>query len=591
MAGTRKLTIEILGDAKGLSGAFSEAEKKADGFGSKLGTVAKGAGVALGGIGIAAIAMAPDILETGGKLEALGKKAKTVFEDSLGSVEAWAATNAKAMGLTNKEAVGAAAGIADLLKPMGFSADAAAGMSTKMLDLSGALSAWTGGQQSAAEVSDVITKAMLGETDGLKSLGISIGAADIQARLAEKGQDKLTGAALAQAQALATQELIMEKSTDAQKAWTDGSMDSLKAQNTQKASLDTLKETLITSLYPALQALVPILTTVAEWLGTNLPIAIEKVKAWFEENWPKIHDAVVPVLQKIQDFIVGFIGFVQGAWDTFGATIVQYAKDHFESVAKVISGVFEVIQGVFQLFKDILTGKWGALWDDILGIFTGIKDIIVGAIAGIWADIQFAVGIAWDGVKATVGGAIDSIVGFVTGIPGRIAGTIDTLWEGIKTGITTAKQWVSDEIDKVVGFALNLPNRMWGIFTGMWDGIKDAFKSAINTIIGWWNNLDFTFPGFDIPGPGPNIPGFTIGMPDIPRLHSGGTVNFGSAGEGLALLRNNETVLTPEQGSMRGGITVVVYGTIIQERDAVRMITDGIIDAQSRGEIPVGAFS
>ena len=36
------------------------------------------------------------------------------------------------------------------------------------------LRAWSGGQTSAAEVSDILAKAMLGETDGLKQLGISI---------------------------------------------------------------------------------------------------------------------------------------------------------------------------------------------------------------------------------------------------------------------------------------------------------------------------------------------------------------------------------------------------------------------------------
>ena len=68
----------------------------------------------------------------------------------------------------------------------------------------------------------ILTKAYLGERDALTSLGIKISEADVQARLAANGQDELTGAALEQAKAVATQQLIFEKSTDAQKAWSDG---------------------------------------------------------------------------------------------------------------------------------------------------------------------------------------------------------------------------------------------------------------------------------------------------------------------------------------------------------------------------------
>jgi hypothetical protein len=180
----------------------------------------------------------PQLLSAGAELDALGKKSATVFDGAaLGQVQAWAAGVAGSLGMTRAELVGTTAGIADLLKPMGFATDEAAKMSTGLVDLSGALSAWTGGTRSAKEVSEILTKALLGERDGLKELGISISEADVQARLAKNGTDKLTGAALEQAKALATQQLIMEKSTDAQKAWSNGSMDAIKQQNESKAAM------------------------------------------------------------------------------------------------------------------------------------------------------------------------------------------------------------------------------------------------------------------------------------------------------------------------------------------------------------------
>jgi hypothetical protein len=172
---------KLAGDAESSGSRFGGALGKITGG---LKTVATVGAAGVGLVGAAAIRYGPMILEQGAQLEALGKKSQTVFEGSLASVQSWADGNAKALGLTKAELVGTAAGIGDLLKPMGFTAEQAAGMSTDLMDLSGALSAWTGGQQSATDVADTITKAMLGERDGLKALGISISEADVQSRTA-----------------------------------------------------------------------------------------------------------------------------------------------------------------------------------------------------------------------------------------------------------------------------------------------------------------------------------------------------------------------------------------------------------------------
>jgi phage-related protein len=154
-------------------------------------------------------------------------------------------------------------------------------------------------------------------------------------------------------------------------------------------------------------------------------------------------------------------------------------------------------------------------------------------------------------VATDVGTAIGKIVGFVLDIPGKIAATIDTLWDGLTGGITAAKDWVGDRIDDVVDFATKLPGRMAGIFDGMWDGIKNAFRAAINWIIDGWNSLQFTMPSVDthIPGVG-KIGGFTVGVPDIPRLargtswFPGGWAFINDAGPELVKLPTGTEVMT-----------------------------------------------
>lgn len=203
----------------------------------------------------------------------------------------------------------------------------------------------------------------------------------------------------------------------------------------------------------------------------------------------------------------------------------------------------------------------------------------------------------WETIKTTISNAVDAVVNYVTGIPSRIYLTVSTLWDGLKDGIKTAKEWVGEKIDQVVGFVTGLPARISTAAAGMWDGIKNAFRSAINWIIDAWNGLEFKIPGFDPPGPGPKFGGFTLGVPDIPRLHSGGVFNSG-AGEGLALLRDGEGVFTPEQMAAMGGaggvtieVTVNVAGTVIAERDLIRAVVAGANEALRRGQVSGLALS
>ncbi len=564
--------------------------------------------VGIGLIGGAAILAVPKILEGGAALEGLEAKARTVFEGSLGSVDKWATENAKAMGLTTSQARDAAAAMADLLKPMGFNAEQAATMSTDMVGLSGALSAWTGGTQTAAEVSDIMSKAMLGERDGLKALGISISEADVQARLAANGTAGLTGAALEQAKAIATQQLIMEKSTDAQKAWSDGSMDAAKQQNASKASIAQLKESLTTALYPALVGILPAVTKIAEWLGTHLPVAIEKVKVWFEENWPKIQDAAEKVVKWFNDdarpVIEAVVAAIMVAFDkvkvwteehwpeiqaTIAAvidaikvivettlTVIKVLWETFgENIIKVIGAAMDIVKGIIQTVTAIIRGDWGKAWDGIKAILSGVWEAIKG-IVGLaldalklsldlaWAGIKAAVGLAWDGIKALVSSAVDGIVGFVTGIPGRLVGLTATMFAPIKDAIDGAKNWVSDRIDDVVGFATALPGRMVGLFVGMFDGIKDAFRSSLNWIIGKWNGLSFSLPEVDthIPGVG-KVGGWSINTPNIPTFHTGGTVPGLTGSDVLALVSGGETIRTPRQeAALQQGRIQNFYGDI-----------------------------
>ncbi len=240
-------------------------------FGSRLTSglqiAGKAAALGLGAAGGAAVLAGKRFYGYSAELEAVRRKSATVFGSQLGVVDKWAKANANAMGLTSSEATGLAANFQDLLVPMGFTRKQATSMSTDVIGLSGALSQWSGGQRSSSEVADILAKAMLGERDALKGLGISISENDVTQRLAKNGTDKLTGAALEQAKAVATQQLIFEKSTDAQAAYRQGQTTLAGKQAVLTAKIKEQRDRIALALIPAFSA-------AADWTGKRLPGAI-----------------------------------------------------------------------------------------------------------------------------------------------------------------------------------------------------------------------------------------------------------------------------------------------------------------------------
>lgn len=507
--------IVFLGDASKLKRELDDIDGKVDKSGGAFDRFGKQSVPGVAAIGVAAGAAFVHFGTMGNALEAMGKKAETVFEGSKGEIDQWADANAKAMGLTDDQLTGLAANFGDLLKPMGFTADQAADMSKDVVGLSGALSAWSGGTTSSAEASDILAKAMLGERDGLKSLGISISEADVQARLAKNGTEKLTGAALEQAKAVATQELIFEKSTDAQKAWSDGSMDAIKSQNSIKSSMGELQEQIANRLQPAFAAL-------TGWLVDTAIPAFDQFSGWVRDNWPQIQEVIENVMARVRAVIETVLGAIEAFWRTWGGTITAYLQGLWEGIRQVIEGALRVVQGVINVVMGLIHGDFSRVWDGIRQIFSGVWEAINGlvdlAINEVRTRIEIVMRLiagvfdtAWEGIKSATSAAIDALVEFVQALPNRILAALAglatllvglglDLINGLGTGIRNA--W-----EALIAFVESIPGMVLGVFRdagswllqigkdiiqGLWNGVKEIW----DRMTGWIADAADKLPGF-----------------------------------------------------------------------------------------------
>lgn len=353
---------------------------------SSVAGVAKGAamaGAAAGALTIAVGVVGAKAFMLAAELEKVRQKTQLVFGDQLPLIKQWADTSATAMGLSSQQAQGLAANFGDLLIPMNFTREQAAAMATQVVGLSGALSEWSNGTRTAAEVSGILAKAMLGEREQLKTLGISIMETDVQGRLLAKGQKELTGTALQQAKAIATQELIFEKSQDAQAAYAAGSGSLMRVQNELRAELTTVKDEILIALIPSMQQLaayvsetvIPKIREFIPILRENIPVAIAKAREAFEAAKPflilfvtgldMVRKAVVSMAQKFKDsstevkIAVGLIAaallivFAPGAAAVIGIVAFITLLGHLkESWREVANSIISIAEGVGQFLID-----------------------------------------------------------------------------------------------------------------------------------------------------------------------------------------------------------------------------------------------
>lgn len=174
--------------------------------------------------------VAGELLNLTKEMQGDAVRSTTVLGDSYGYVAKQAETMAEKMGLTERKFISNTAAAADLLVPLGFQRDVAAKMAVKLQSLVGPLDEWTGGQIGATEVSNILTKALLGENEQLKQLGVAIKMDSKEFTDLVKLYQKREGVTKAQAQAMAELELITKKSADAQTAYNGSGNKSLRME-------------------------------------------------------------------------------------------------------------------------------------------------------------------------------------------------------------------------------------------------------------------------------------------------------------------------------------------------------------------------
>ncbi|BAL85461.1 putative phage tail protein [Actinoplanes missouriensis 431] len=241
------------------------------------------------------------------------------------------------------------------------------------------------------------------------------------------------------------------------------------------------------------------------------------------------------------------MGDVSGAADKMGETLEQSASQRLESFKRSAQAALVEKIGQAIPYIESLVG-WIDRHSAVVGpaaAVLGTLALVIGTVIGVvklWTIAQTALNLVLS--MNPIGLVVLAIAALVAGIV-LIASQTDIFskmwkaaWGGIKSAASAVGSWFRDTLwqkwilgawngiinkgNQALDWFQALPGRLRSALSGAFDGLKSAFRSAINWVIGRWNNFSLTLGGGSILGMG--IPSVTLNTPNIPMLAKGAVV-------------------------------------------------------------------
>ena len=251
---------------KGIKAAakeFANLEGTAKKAGFALNKMALPAAAAFGAIAVGGFKAA----QAAGDFNETVNKSNVIFGNAAKSVQQFASTAATSLGQSKQAALDAAATFGVFGKAAGKTGEDLAGFSTQMVQLTSDLASFH--NANPADVALALGAALRGESEPIRKYGVLLNDAALKAQAMAMGIYDGKGALEQSAKVLAAQALTLKQTKDAQGDFARTSGGLANQQRILKATLDDAVITIGTAFIPIVQAVIPVLTTMATWTAKN----------------------------------------------------------------------------------------------------------------------------------------------------------------------------------------------------------------------------------------------------------------------------------------------------------------------------------
>lgn len=224
-------------DIAGLSRQAQTTNDKLASLGAGIGNWATGIAVAFAANEVRRFAA--DSIQAFSNLNESVNKSQVIFKDASGTIAEFAKTAVRDLGMSQRVATEAAATFGNIFVAMGMGRQAAADMSTDLVQLAADLASFN---NTTSEVAlEKLRAGMIGEAEPLRVFGILLDANAVKLKALEMGFASLGGEVSNAAKLQARYALIMEQSKDAQGDHARTSGDLAGSLRIQKAAVEDLQ--------------------------------------------------------------------------------------------------------------------------------------------------------------------------------------------------------------------------------------------------------------------------------------------------------------------------------------------------------------
>ena len=330
----KRLRYAFIGDAESLLRSINKSETALGKFGRSVGAVGKMAvsgfaviGAAAAVAGVKAVNVASDANEAAAAFD-------TTFGGAAVSAGKFVEEFANKAGLAEHELKQLLATSGAVLQGINFTADGSADLSTKLATLAGDVASFSNVQGGAQPVMEAFTKALLGERESLKTYGIAIMEADVQQQAFIMTGKASASELTKQEKALATYELLLQKTTVQQGDLNRTQDGFANASRKAKAELRDLQAELGEELLPVATELIPVFSNVVKALAEGLAPTIKEI---------------APVIQRLADL-----------FNVLAPVLLPLLEKGFHILAKSLDLIVIGAEGAVSVYE-ALTGETGEL--------------------------------------------------------------------------------------------------------------------------------------------------------------------------------------------------------------------------------------
>lgn len=220
-----------------------------------------------------------------------------------------------------------------------------------------------------------------------------------------------------------------------------------------RVGVQTVVGWLITFVPPAFEMVRAAIALAFEWVATvAIPFVVAAFGSFigFLQNtllpavvtvWNAVYGAIETAVNFIRPIIDFLVLFIQ---ENFGH-IAEIAMNIWDMIRNIIANAWQIISNLIQLGLNLITGNWGAAWENVKNILSAVWDTIRNVVSN-------GIGVVRE--------LLQGILSFVGSIAGRIAeGLINagrSMIEGLWNGINEKIGWVKDKISGALSSVRNL---------------------------------------------------------------------------------------------------------------------------------------